>query len=214
MSHDDAKEDEEIPSIEQLKEGPKQEVKTIELYETCVDDKFDEAHYDRKKLVESMCVICLEIYDEQGIECVSHSKHINAKCECAYFVHRSCFQKWVQTRPTNSVNCLVCSSEGVLVLSYTERIKQVVTSRRFRKMLGSMFHVFCWISVFMCIWQIGIFVEQRENKVYGNERYYDDIYENNAHDTDIYEDDVYEDDVYEDDISVSNSRAQEKKYFI
>ena len=206
MSHDDAKEHEEIPSIEQHKEGYKQEVKTIELYETCADDKFDEAHYDRKKLVESMCVICLEIYDEQGVECVPHSKHINAKCECAYFVHRSCFQKWVNTRPqhTNMVNCLVCSSEGVIVLSYTERIMKVFTNRKWLKTIKCLMNVFCWFCVFMMIWQIGIFVENRENSVYGDEQYYDDGYENY----------MYEDDVYEDDISESNSRTQEKKYFI
>ena len=201
MSHDDAKEDEEIPSIEQLKEGAKQEVKIIELYETCVDDKSDEVNYDRKKLVESMCVICLEIYDEQGVECVSHSKHINAKCECAYFVHRSCFQKWVHTRPqhTNMVNCLVCSSEGVIVLSYTERIMKIFANREWLKTIRCIMNVFCWFCVFMMIWQIGVFVENREQSVYGDEQYYDNGDVN---------------DMYEDDISVSNSRAQEKKYFM
>tara|TARA_B100001175_G_scaffold261736_1_gene230973 strand:- start:343 stop:528 length:186 start_codon:yes stop_codon:yes gene_type:complete len=60
-------------------------------------------------------------------------------------------------------------------------------------------NVFCWFCVFMMIWQIGVFVENREQSVYGDEQYYDDRDVN---------------DMYEDDISVSNSRAQEKKYFM
>ena len=99
---------------------------------------------NRKKLIENICVICLEIHDENGLKCVPHSNHINAKCECAYFVHRSCFQKWVHTRPqdTNTVNCLVCSSEGVLVLSYKERIIKVFANRKCLKLIHCVSNVF------------------------------------------------------------------------
>lgn len=198
MSHNDAKEPEEIPSIEQLREGEKQEIKIIELYETSICDKCDDANRDRKKLIENMCVICLEIHDENGLKCVPHSNHINAKCECAYFVHRSCFQKWVHTRPqdTNTVNCLVCSSEGVLVLSYKERIMKVFTNRKCLKLIHCVSNVFCWFCVFMMIWQIGVFVENREQSVYGDEQYYDDLYGNY---------------IFQDDISDSNAQKQTEK---
>jgi len=186
----------------------KSEIKIIELY--CVgnhhainDDAINDCAItsDRNKLVEKVCVICLEVYDGEKRACVPHSKHIVAKCDCAYFVHSSCFQKWIQTRPpTNSVNCLVCSSEGVLVLSYVERISIVLKSRRCRNLLVSMTRIFCWGCVLMLLWEISCFIENRENDVYGNGRYY--------------EDDVYEKNVYEDDIGASNARPQEGRGFL
>lgn len=186
----------------------KSEIKIIELY--CVgnhhainDDAINDCAItsDRNKLVEKVCVICLEVYDGEKRACVPHSKHIVAKCDCAYFVHSSCFQKWIQTRPpTNSVNCLVCSSEGVLVLSYVEGISIVLKSRRCRNVLVSMTRIFCWGCVLMLLWEISCFIENRENDVYGNGRYY--------------EDDVYKDDVYEDDIGASNARPQEGGGFL
>ena len=196
----------------------KSEIKIIELY--CVgnhhainDDAINDCAItsDRNKLVEKVCVICLEVYDGEKRACVPHSKHIVAKCDCAYFVHSSCFQKWIQTRPpTNSVNCLVCSSEGVLVLSYVERISIVLKSRRCRNLLVSMTRMFCWGCVLMLLWEISCFIENRENDVYGNGRYYeDDVYGRN-----VYEDDVYEKNVYEDDIGASNARPQEGRGFL
>ena len=176
----------------------KSEIKIIELYDVGNHDTTNDEcanTSDRNKLVEKVCVICLEVYDGEKRACVPHSKHIDAKCECAYFVHTSCFQKWVQTRPTNSVNCLVCSSEGMLVLSYVERISIVLKSRRCRKMLTSMTRIFCWLCLMMLLWEISCFIENRENDVYGNGRYYED---------DVYEDDVY---VYEDDIGESNAHT-------
>lgn len=171
----------------------KSEIKIIELYgvgnhHAINDDATNDCAItsDRNKLVEKVCVICLEVYDGEKRACVPHSKHIVAKCDCAYFVHSSCFQKWVQARPTNSVNCLVCSSEGVLVLSYVEGISIVLKSRRCRNVLVSMTRMFCWGCVLMLLWEISCFIESRENDVYGNGWY-------------------YEDDVYEDDIGPSNA---------
>jgi hypothetical protein len=186
----------------------KSEIKIIELYgvgnhDAINDDAINDCAItsDRNKLVEKVCVICLEVYDGEKRACVPHSKHIVAKCDCAYFVHSSCFQKWIQTRPpTNSVNCLVCSSEGVLVLSYVEGISIVLKSRRCRNLLVSMTRMFCWGCVLMLLWEISCFIENRENDVYGNGWYY--------------EDDVYEKNVYEDDISASNSRPQEGGGFL
>ena len=190
----------------------KSEIKIIELYgvgnhdaindDAINDDAINDCAItsDRNKLVEKVCVICLEVYDGEKRACVPHSKHIVAKCDCVYFVHSSCFQKWIQTRPTNSVNCLVCSSEGVLVLSYVERISIVLKSRRCRNLLVSMTRIFCWGCVLMLLWEISCFIENRENDVYGNGWYY--------------EDDVYEKNVYEDDISASNSRPQEGGGFL
>ena len=188
------------------------EIKIIELYDVgnhaaINDDAINDYAIndcaitsDRNKLVEKVCVICLEVYDGEKRACVPRSKHIVAKCDCAYFVHSSCFQKWEQTRPTNSVNCLVCSSEGVLVLSYVERISVVLKSRRCRNVLVSITRMFCWGCVLMLLWEISCFIENRENDVYGNGWYY--------------EDDVYEKNVYEDDISASNSRPQEGGGFL
>jgi len=186
----------------------KSEIKIIELYgvgnhDAINDDAINDCAItsDRNKLVEKVCVICLEVYDGEKRACVPHSKHIVAKCDCAYFVHSSCFQKWIQTRPpTNSVNCLVCSSEGVLVLSYVEGISIVLKSRRCRNVLVSMTRIFCWGCVLMLLWEISCFIENRENDVYGNGWYY--------------EDDVYEKNVYEDDIGASNARPQEGRGFL
>jgi hypothetical protein len=180
-----------------------EDIKIIELYDTCESDKHYNENCDHKKLVEKTCVICLEIHDEQGLECVSHSKHINAKCECAYFVHRSCFHKWIQTRTRgddiNAVNCLVCSSEGAIVLSYQERIKNVFLNRRCLKMAQCISNVFCWWCVFMLIWELGDFLETNQQNRYNEESYMDDLY--NTH-------------YYQDDISESNGDNYERSLLI
>lgn len=182
-------------------------IKKIEL---CYVDNHDTINDDdvntnyREKLVENVCVICLEVYDGEKRACVPHSNHIVAKCKCAYFVHASCFKKWVQTRPTNSVNCLVCSSEGVLVLGYVEGITIVLKSKRCRNVLVSMTRIFCWGCVLMMIWEISCFIENRD-VVYSNGRYYED---------DVQDDDVYGKFVYEDDIGASNARPQKGEGFL
>ena len=58
-----------------------------------------------------------------------------------------------------------------------------------------MTRIFCWLCLMMLLWEISCFIENRENDVYGNGRYYED---------DVYEDDVY---VYEDDIGESNAHT-------
>jgi hypothetical protein len=157
MLQDDAKETEETLIIEQFKDESEQKVKIVELYES------DDVNQDDKKLMDKMCVICLEIYDENEIECVPQSNHINSKCECAYFVHRSCFKRWIHSRPQNinGVNCLVCSSEGVIVLSYKERIMKILTNQKCLKLIDCVVNFFCWFCVFMMIWELSAIVEKK-----------------------------------------------------
>ena len=55
---------------------------TVEIYET--ED-------------EKSCVICLEIYDNKKNPCILHSNLINAECDCKYYIHKTCFAKWLKS---------------------------------------------------------------------------------------------------------------------
>lgn len=149
---------------------------------------------DRQKMIENNCVICLEEYDENHNACVPHSKHMIAECKCAYFVHPSCFRKWIRNRPTKSVNCILCASEGTLVMSYNERIEVVMKTTICRRTIIFAMRIFCWMCIFISIWEIVTFMENMSDEYYyeddfrddktNTQMYYDDFNEQNGRATD------------------------------
>ena len=77
---------------------------------------------DHEGFIERSCVICMEVHDANMRKCVEHSNLIITRCECKYYVHEHRFTKWYEARPTHATNCLVCSSEGEIVLPLSEKI--------------------------------------------------------------------------------------------
>jgi len=153
---------------------------------------------DRQKMIDNICVICLEEYDEVDKVCVPHSKHIIAECKCVYLVHPSCFRKWVQTRPTKSVNCIICASEGVLVMSYTEKIMIAMKTANCRNIIVIAMRIFCWICIFISIWEFATFIENISGE------YYEDDYHGDKRNVHTYYDDFHE----------SNERTADEKFLI
>jgi hypothetical protein len=67
--------------------------------------------------IDNTCVICLELLDSSGAETEHKSKMTRTSvCDCNYHVHGSCFEQWLQDKPTDELNCLVCGSKMELVI--------------------------------------------------------------------------------------------------
>lgn len=67
--------------------------------------------------IDELCVICLEFEDSFKKRTINHSKFLICKCKCNYHIHKNCFDKWLVARPNKQVRCLICSSDGDLVLT-------------------------------------------------------------------------------------------------
>jgi hypothetical protein len=77
---------------------------------------------DTSSIQDMTCVICLDLLDSSGIVASQQSKMTRTpECRCEYHAHRSCFEQWVSDKPTNDLNCLVCGSGAVLLISHKER---------------------------------------------------------------------------------------------
>ena len=114
---------------------------------------------DSTNMVEKTCVICLEIMDENKVVCVQQSKLLTAECRCEYFVHKSCFNTWIQSRPSDSINCIVCSSKGVLTIGYKDKLIIMCKSRKFRRYVLYIIHVLCYIFIILTIREFFILIE-------------------------------------------------------
>jgi hypothetical protein len=105
--------------------------------------------------IDELCVICLERTDQNKIVSVPHNKLLTCECECRYYVHPSCFDKWMANRPTE-VSCLICLSKASPVLSCRDRVFICIRSRGFARIKRDCWHCFRW---FMCF--ISLFVTLR-----------------------------------------------------
>ena len=114
---------------------------------------------DSTNMVEKTCVICLEILDENKVVCVQQSKLLTAECRCEYFVHKSCFKTWIQSRPSDSINCIVCSSKGVLEMSCKDNLIIMCKSRKFRRYMLFTIRVISYICVILTVREFIILIE-------------------------------------------------------
>jgi len=98
--------------------------------------------------IDELCVICLEIEDGLKNRTIVHSKFLNSQCHCHYYIHKSCFDKWLEKRPNENTFCLICSSTAKLVLPYNIRCIKILNSSKLKKCCKE----FCrLIQMFLCI---------------------------------------------------------------
>lgn len=102
--------------------------------------------------IDEICVICLEFEDSLKKRTISHSKFLICKCKCNYHIHKSCFEKWLVTRPNKEARCLICTCDGDLVLTCEKKCVNYITGEicishliRLGKCLG-------WFSCLMAMW--------------------------------------------------------------
>lgn len=72
----------------------------------------DSEAVEHVELVEP-CIICFEEFDDEGIAALcSKDIVVSRQCACSYMMHRACWERWRNQRPTqyHGMRCLVCSS--------------------------------------------------------------------------------------------------------
>ena len=119
---------------------------TVEIYET--ED-------------EKNCVICLEIYDNKKNPCILHSKLLNAECDCKYYIHKTCFAKWLKNRPTNEMNCLICSSKAKPLLTYKQLCDELVRKPCCKQTVSCIYKMVVWFCLLTLCWLFLGILEQR-----------------------------------------------------
>ena len=101
---------------------------------------------------EKNCVICLEIYDNKINPCILHSNLINAECDCKYYIHKTCFAKWLKNRPTNEMNCLICSSKAKPLLTYEQLCDELVRKPCCKQTVRCIYKMVVWFSLLTLCW--------------------------------------------------------------
>ena len=97
------------------------------------------------------CIICLDEINYSNKKFVPSTDLLITACECRYNIHRSCFNQWLSARNSDSINCLVCASEGEIIITRKEKCRR----RCSRVLLSSIFWncflggglIFCWILI-------------------------------------------------------------------
>ena len=86
---------------------------------------------------EKNCVICLDFLDDTGVVAKQKSDIARApECNCNYLAHKSCFEQWVQDKPTEDLSCLVCGSEMELIVSRREQCQGCMKKHIPQKNIG------------------------------------------------------------------------------
>ncbi len=98
--------------------------------------------------IDELCVICLEIEDNFKNRTTVHSKFLNSQCHCHYYIHKSCFDKWLEKRPNENTTCLICSSKAKLVLSRKVRCIKMLNCIRLKKCCTELCKC---IQIFLCL---------------------------------------------------------------
>ena len=102
--------------------------------------------------IDELCVICLEIEDDFKNRTILHSKFFNSQCECHYYIHKHCFEKWLEKRPTKNIACLICSSKANLVLSRKERCIKIVNSSEMKINCKKICRLIQWLVCLSFLW--------------------------------------------------------------
>lgn len=110
--------------------------------------------------IDELCVICLEIEDGFKNRTAVHSKFLNSQCHCHYYIHKRCFDKWLEKRPNENTACLICSSKAKLVLPCNIRCIKILNSSKVRICCKE----FCrLIQIFLCISFVWIVLIEIDN---------------------------------------------------
>ena len=113
--------------------------------------------------IDELCVICLEFEDEFKIRTIIHTKLLKCQCECKYYIHKSCFDKWLNKRPNSNLTCLICSSTAKPVLSYKDCCVKILNSRRLKTCCKEFSKLIQWSLCLTFIWLLLIEIENLNN---------------------------------------------------
>jgi len=102
--------------------------------------------------IDELCVICLEIEDDFKNRTIVHSRFLNSQCQCQYYIHKRCFDKWLEKRPTEDTTCLICSSKAKLVLSCKTRCIKTLNSNKLKKCCEEMCRLIPWFVCLSFLW--------------------------------------------------------------
>lgn len=101
--------------------------------------------------IDELCVICLERVDNNNAITVHRSKLLTCECDCRYYIHKSCFDKWM-TNHTSEVSCLICLSKASPVLSCSDRASICVRSERYLQISRNCWNCFSWFICLVSVW--------------------------------------------------------------
>ncbi len=104
--------------------------------------------------IDKLCVICLEIEDEMNNITIIRSELLKSKCDCCYYIHKSCFKKWINKRPVENLNCLICSSKATQVLTCKEKCIKIGNSKRLLICIKEFCKFTKWFLCVSVIWFI------------------------------------------------------------
>ena len=69
----------------------------------------------------STCIICLDILDEKNNDCVLSGNLLQTSCQCKYNIHKDCLNKWLLSRSSDNISCLVCASDAIVITTPKEK---------------------------------------------------------------------------------------------
>jgi len=98
----------------------------------------------------STCIICLDILDEKNNDCVLSGNLLQTTCQCKYNIHKDCLNKWLLSRSSDNISCLVCASDAVVITTPKEKC-----DRNFYRLTSP--KNFCKPCIFMCFFFFWIF---------------------------------------------------------
>lgn len=122
-------------------------------------------------IVDECCVICMETLDNKNRKCVPHSTLFTTSCDCKYRIHKKCFAEWLKQRPTNDIRCLICASDGMLLLTRMELCRRKIPFciHIFYKTCLGCYYIF----FFFFVWQVVlILIHNNYEPQYSEEEYY------------------------------------------
>ena len=112
--------------------------------------------------IDKLCVICLETMDGNQRMATPRHKMLKCECECKYYIHKSCFDKWLANRP-NNVSCLICLSKAKPVTTPMDIVKKCCYVRYERVKI--LCHTFIsWVLCFISLCLMLRFIEDSRYK--------------------------------------------------
>ena len=110
-----------------------------------------------------LCVICLDNMDSRNVATQPHTVFLNCECECKYYVHGSCFEMWVDKRPTE-ISCLICLSKAEQLYNYNRYMREYILIYNCRYLRRTCVNLIsCVLCLFRIMLMLGIIVRKHVN---------------------------------------------------